>query len=143
MARADETAEGVAHDPGGDQRRDLRVVVRGRALDDLDAGEWLCGHQLDELEHLARQETAGFRPAGAGYERRVEAVDVEAQPDGFRAVPRHVQRSLRGGLDAHLHAVGHGHDRGAALAADLHSRTWRLPAADADLDEVARRYVRD
>ena len=46
-------------------------------------------------------------------------------------------------LDAHLDAVGDGHDRRAALAADLHARPRRLPAADADLHEVLRGHVGD
>ena len=39
MTRADETPQRVADDPGGDQRRDLGVVIGRRALDDLDPGE--------------------------------------------------------------------------------------------------------
>ena len=46
-------------------------------------------------------------------------------------------------LDAHLDAVGDGHDGRLALAADLHAGTRRLPAADADLHEVFGRHVRD
>src|SRR3712207_6959077 len=39
VAGAHQAAEGVADDPGGDQRGDLGVVVGRGALDDLDAGE--------------------------------------------------------------------------------------------------------
>ena len=74
---ADQAAEGVADDPGGDERRDLGVVVRWGAFDDLDAGERPFGHQLNELQYFARQKAAGLGPSGSGHERRVQAVDVK------------------------------------------------------------------
>src|ERR1700712_1987340 len=46
------------------------------------------------------------------------------------------------GLDAPLDAVGDGHDRRAAVPADLHAGARSLPAADADLNQVLRRHVR-
>jgi hypothetical protein len=90
----------------------------------------------------------GRKPPGSGqpvpgHERRVEAVDVEGQPDRLGAVPGHLERPLGGLLDAHLDAVGDGHDRGAALPADLDAGPGRLPAADADLHQVLRRHVGD
>ncbi len=61
------------------------------------------------------------------------------------SAPSHATSRARCGrlLDAHLDAVGHGHDGGLAFAADLHARPGRLPAADTDLHEVLRRHVRD
>ena len=46
------------------------------------------GDQLDELEHLAGEEAARLGPAGAGDERGVETVDVEATARPRRRRPR-------------------------------------------------------
>src|SRR5262249_40181053 len=75
VPRADQATEGVADDAGGDQGRDLGVVVRRRALHHLDAGQRALGDELDELEDLPGQEAARLGPAGAGDEGGVEAVD--------------------------------------------------------------------
>lgn len=97
MSGTDEAAEGVADDPGGDEGCDLGGVVRRRALDHFHAGQRLLRYQLDELQHFAWKEAAWFWLAGAGHERRVEAVDIEAEPDGvdvFRVCDRKVAEKL-------------------------------------------------
>ena len=59
------------------------------------------------------------------------------------SAPSHATSRARSAAasDAHLDAVGDGHDRRLALATHLDARARRLPAADADLHQVLGRDV--
>ena len=58
------------------------MVVRRGDLDAVHADEIQVHQFFDERQHLVRAEPAGLGRSGAGGERRVQAIDIQAQVGG-------------------------------------------------------------
>src|SRR5260370_3731997 len=71
FAVRDKRSEHLDHHAHPEQRCDVGRIVRGRYLDDFESANALRRHQASELERLARQESAGFRPSRAGHEAAI------------------------------------------------------------------------
>ena len=122
-------AEHLDDDADADQRGDVGGVVGRRHLDDLERRRRLrAATRPEDLQRLARQEAAGLRPAGAGHEAAVDAVDVEGDVDRVGVLPRELERDLGGLLEAELLDVADGQDIGLALAR-LRRRRRAAPAS--------------
>ena len=65
MACVNERGEYVEHSTHSLKRGDVSTVVWRRYLHDLHRADILLGSELEQLEHLAREKPAWFRPASA------------------------------------------------------------------------------
>src|SRR5205085_2900636 len=64
------------------ERGDLGVIIGGRDLDDIHAGEGEAGEAAQDRLRLPGKEAADLRRSGARCEGRVERVDIEAEING-------------------------------------------------------------
>jgi hypothetical protein len=88
-------AERLDHHANPHQRGDVRGIVGRRDLDDLKPANALRADQAQQLQGLARQETAGLRPAGAGNKAAIDRIDIERNIDGVGVFLGKVERDLR------------------------------------------------
>src|ERR1700680_2197450 len=83
------------------QRGDVAVVEGRRDLDDIQTDERRCRRdRVEDLQRLARRESARRGNLGTRREGGVERVDVErdVHPAAGEPVPDPLQRSRRGGM---------------------------------------------
>ena len=73
LAVRDHRAERLDHHAHAEQRGDVGGVVRRRDFHHLQPAQAFGRHQPQNLQRLARQEAARFRPAGAGHETAIDA----------------------------------------------------------------------
>src|SRR5579871_659476 len=87
LAMRDHGAQRLDDDAHADQRRDVRRIVRRRYFYDLKAAKTFGGNEPQDLQRLARQESARLRPARSRNEAAIDRVNVEGDVDGVSVLP--------------------------------------------------------
>ena len=91
----EDVAEEIDQDLGAEQAGGAAGIVFRRQFDEIDADD-LAAHRrrLQEIAGLVIEEAAGAGRAGAGHQRRIEAVDIdgEIEPGVFPGFVRQCRR---------------------------------------------------
>src|ERR1700739_2648365 len=142
LAVRHERAKRVDDATGGEEGGNVRGVVRRRDFDDLHSAKPFLRHPPDQPKCLARQEASRFRPSCSWDKAAIDGIDVEAHIDRVRILPGDLQRDLGDLVDDEPLHIGLCDDRLVALPSNGYRLARTLPSADADLDEIAGRDVR-
>ena len=126
----------LQHDPVGQRRGDVGVIVRRADLDHVHPDHrQLEAQPAYRVQQLPGRQSAGLRGSGARRMTRVADVDVDGQEDTLALVGRDRRGVGQTGIEPAVHHLGHLEAAHVLLGHPLQGLRWRPVAAQPDLQE--------